>query len=190
MYHPYNEKELISAIKNGDDRAFVEIYERYWDPLFKQAYYMTEHEDLAKDIVQESFVSLWDRLPDIDINNSLKSYLFIAVRHKVLNHMAHGKVQDKYLQSLASYWEESENHTDHSLRAKILQEQIDKQIFSLPSKMRLIFEMSRKEYLSHKEIADTLQISDKTVKKQISKALKILRVKLEFLFTMTLLLLF
>ncbi|NGF56352.1 RNA polymerase sigma-70 factor [Parapedobacter sp. SGR-10] len=190
MYHLYSEHELLLALKHGDDRAFAEVYERYWEPLFKQALSMTHDEDMAKDIVQDSFVCLWEKISHTEITKSLRSYLFIAVRSRVLNQFAHGKVQAKYLESLASYLTEGENQTDLPLQEKVLQEQIDRQIASLPERMRTIFEMSRKEYMSYKEIADELYLSDKTVKKQISRALKILRVKLDFLLSLTIVLFF
>lgn len=185
MYRRYSEYELLSALKKGEDSALTEIYERYWELLYRQVVSMTGDKDLAKDVVQESFVSLWEKLPQIEITKSLRSYLFAVVRYRVLNHLAHGEVQEKYLESLTSYLAKGENHTDFRLREQVVQEHIDQQIAFLPEKMRTIFEMSRKEYMSYTEIADELNLSDKTVKKQISRALKILRVKLEFLLSLT-----
>lgn len=185
MDHSYNEQELLLAFKSGDDQAFVEIYERYWQELFHHALTMTSCEDMAKDIVQEVFVELWDRLREQDVKVSLRSYLYVTVRNKTLNLIARGKVQAKYLESLSDYFQKGESHTDHRLRERQFQEQIDNQIASLPGKMRVIFEMSRKDLMTYKEIAEHLSLSDKTVKKQVSNALKILRVKLGTLLFIT-----
>lgn len=186
-HHSYNELELLSAFKNGDDNAFSELYRLYWEKLFRHALTMTSCEDMAKDIVQEVFIELWDRLREQDINVSLRSYLFIMIRNRTLNLMARGKVQMKYLESLGDYLEKGENCTDHLLRERQLREQINKQVASLPDKMRIIFEMSRNDLMTYKEIAEQLSLSDKTVKKQVSNALKILRVKLATLFTFSIL---
>ncbi|MCT1524500.1 RNA polymerase sigma factor [Sphingobacterium hotanense] len=177
----YQERELLSAFKGGDDKAFVKIYERYWEGLFHHALTMTSCEDLAKDITQEIFVELWNKLREQEIQTSLQAYLHTTVRNKTLNLMAHGKVQARYLESLADYFEKGENRTDHPLRERQFQAYIDGQIASLPSKMRTIFEMSRNDSMTYKEIAQHLSLSDKTVKKQVSNALKILRVKLDVL---------
>ena len=177
----YQERELLSAFKGGDDKAFVKIYESYWEGLFHHALTMTSCEDLAKDITQEIFVELWNKLREQEIQTSLRAYLYTAVRNRTLNLMARGKVQTQYLDSLVDYFEKGEDCTDHPLRERQFQEYIDGQIATLPSKMRTIFEMSRKDLLSYKEIAEQLSLSDKTVKKQVSNALKILRVKLNIL---------
>ncbi|NGM62623.1 RNA polymerase sigma-70 factor [Sphingobacterium sp. SGG-5] len=179
----YNELELLSAFQRGDDGAFSAIYQLYWERLFRHALTMTSCEDMAKDIVQEAFITLWDKLRKQDINVSLHAYLFVMVRNKTLNLMAKGKVRMKYLESLGDYLEKGENCTDHLLRERQLQEQINKQVASLPDKMRVIFEMSRNDLLTYKEIAEQLSLSDKTVKKQVSNALKILRIKLDTLLT-------
>jgi len=177
----YNELELLSAFQKGDDGAFSVLYQLYWERLFRHALTMTSCEDMAKDIVQEVFIMLWDKLREQDINVSLHAYLFIMVRNKTLNLMARGKVQMKYLESLGDYLKKGENSTDHLLRERQLQEQINKQVASLPDKMRVIFEMSRNDLMTYKEIAEQLSLSDKTVKKQVSNALKILRIKLDTL---------
>ncbi len=190
MYQSYSELELLSAFKSGDDNAFTALYQLYWERLFQHALAMTSCEDLAKDIVQETFIELWDRLRSQDIQVSLRSYLFITVRNRTLNLMARGKVQMKYLESLRSYLEKGESCTDHLLRERQLQEQIDQQVASLPDRMRVIFEMSRKDLMTYKEIAEQLSLSDKTVKKQVSNALKILRIKLDTLFSIVVLISF
>lgn len=181
MNHLYHEKELLLAFKGGDNKAFVKIYERHWEELFHHAWTMTSCEDMAKDVTQETFVELWNRLREQEIQMSLRAYLYTTVRNKTLNLIARGKVQTKYLESLGDYLEKGENRTDHPLRERQFQEYIDGHIASLPEKMRIIFEMSRKERMTYKEIAEQLSLSDKTVKKQVSNALKILRVKLDVL---------
>lgn len=182
MYRSLEDKILLSFVQKGKTEAFRALYERYWETLYVHARAMTFCEDTAKDIVQELFVELWDKKENLIIQISLKAYLYRAVRNKVLNTYAQHKIHEKYVSALAQYNEVGENRTDHLLRENLVKERIDEEISALPGKMRQIFEMSRNENKTHKEIAEELNISDKTVKKQVSNALKILKSKLAYVF--------
>jgi len=182
MYEPLEDKLLLSFVQKGKTEAFRELYERYWESLYVQAKAMTSCDDTAKDIVQEVFVELWDKRQDLNIQLSLKAYLYKAIRNKVLNTYVHHKVREKYMLSIVQYFEAGENQTDYLLRENLVRERITEEIAALPGKMRQIFEMSRNEHKTYKEIAEELNISDKTVKKQVSNALKILKSKLEVVF--------
>lgn len=182
MYRSLEDKVLLSFVQKGRTEAFRALYERYWENLYAHARAMTSCEDTAKDIVQELFVELWDKKENLDIQISLKAYLYRVIRNKVLNTYAQHKIHEKYRCSLAQYGEVGENRTDYLLRENLVKKRIDEEISALPGKMRQIFEMSRNENKTHKEIAEELNISDKTVKKQVSNALKILKSKLAYVF--------
>jgi RNA polymerase sigma-70 factor (family 1) len=170
--------ELIELVKGGDHAAFTEIYNRYWDVMFIHTIKMLRDEDEAKDLVQELFASFWAKSSTIEIKSNLSGYLYIAIRHKILNHIRQRKASDDFISLLGIYIEEHQNTTVELLNEKDLALALDREIMNLPAKMRQIFELSRKQKLSHKEIASELDISDKTVKKQISNALKIIRSKI------------
>lgn len=175
------DKELMILLKSGSHAAFAEIYDRYWGLMYVHALKMLGDEDEAKDIIQELFITLWTKGPELELKNSLSGYLYVSVRHKILNRIRQQKTGSSFIHALALYINENENSFLPQLHEKELSAVIEKEIEKLPSKMRRIFEMSRKEYLSHKEIAEALDISDKTVKKQISNALKILKMNQEIL---------
>ncbi|NGM60890.1 RNA polymerase sigma-70 factor [Sphingobacterium sp. SGG-5] len=177
-YGTYDDFALLALLKAGDEKSFAEIYDRYWAVLYRHAYKLLKDEVVAQDIVQEVFVNLWDKIHHLDLQNSLSSYLYAAVRNKVLNVIQREKYQKRYVDSMIHFMKTSEALTDHKLRANMLQEKIEKEVAFLPAKMRHIFEMSRIQHLSHKEIAQELKLSDKTVKKQINNAIRILRFKL------------
>ena len=103
--------------------------------------------------------------------------LFIIVI-SILDLIAHQQVESKYMSSLQDFMTQGVCITDHSIREKQLAALIEKGISDLPPKMKEVFELSRKHKLSHKEIAEKLNLSEQTVKKQVNNALKILRVKL------------
>lgn len=170
--------DLLKALKEGDHAAFTEIYDRYWGILYIHAWKMLRDEAAAKDVVQDVFISLWTKAVTLHVTGSLSAYLFMAVRNKVLNLIRNNKARTDYIGLFSLYIERSRNSTVEQLHEKELLEAIDEVIRSLPDKMRQVFELSRKEYLSHRQIAERLDISEKTVKRQVSNALQILRTRI------------
>ncbi|MFA6945710.1 MAG: RNA polymerase sigma-70 factor [Pedobacter sp.] len=177
-YSTLIDNQLLDLIKSGDERAFAEIYERYWGLMFHHVLKMTGDKDETKDLVQEIFTNLWLNIGHIEPGTSLAAYLYVSARNKVINLVRHDRVKKNYLTSLSIFCDNNHDTTLEQLTAKDLSIAIEREIQNLPCKMREIFELSRKHYRSHKEIADELHISDKTVKKQINNAIKILRLRL------------
>lgn len=177
-YSALTDSELIELVKNGDAPAYTVIYNRYFDALYIHAYRKLNSKEEAQDIIHELFAQLWTKRAVIDIRSNLTSYLYSAVRNKILDLIAHQQVESKYMSSLQDFMIHGACITDHRIREKQLAELIEKGITDLPAKMKEVFELSRKEKLSHKEIAEKLNLSEQTVRKQVNNALKILRVKL------------
>jgi RNA polymerase sigma-70 factor (ECF subfamily) len=167
----------------GDRAAYTEIYKRYTGVLFAHAYHKLQDREEARDAVQELFAVLWSKRETISISSTLCGYLYSAVRNRVLNTILHKKIESGYISHLQKFTHQ-EAITDHLVREKELSLLIETEVAMLPSKMREIFELSRKSNLSHREIAHQLDISEKTVKNQVNNALKILRVKLGSLFSL------
>ncbi|WP_225869541.1 RNA polymerase sigma factor [Pedobacter psychroterrae] len=174
-------------MKQGNHSAFTEIYNRYWAVLFRHARKMLYDDNEAADVIQEIFTKLWHKAPDLMINTSLSSYLYKAVRHKVITLVNKSKLKTAHLNSLADFIDQGVSSTDEYIQLKQLADSIESEINKLPKKMREIFELSRKEELSYQEIADRLEVTDHTVRKQISNALKILKDKINLFFTLLLL---
>lgn len=181
IHKSYSDSELLDCLKAGDQSAFAEIYERYWQVMYVHALKMLREEDDAKDLVQELFATLWTKGIDIPFNTNLSGYLYVSIRNKIINLIQQKKVRRNYLSSLALFAEETRNITFEQVSEKEILAVVEKEIQNLPSKMRQVFELSRKENLSHKEIASQLEISDKTVKKQIGYAIKIIKLRLDIL---------
>ena len=178
-YQTLSENELISHLINGDMKAYAEIYERYFQLLFIFAYKKIRDEELAKDMVQELFIRIWELRENLSENKNLPAYLFVAIRNKVFEHFNHHAVENKYIQFLENYVPSNRlGEADYKIREKQLAEFIERQIQTVPVKMHRIFELSRKEYYSHREIASLLETSEYNVAKQVCNALNILRRKL------------
>lgn len=182
-YQGCTDSALLALIAEGDELAFAEVYRRYKGVLFLHARRILGNDEEGKDVLQELFTTLWTRRTSIDLKTNLSAYLYASVRNRVFDIIAHRKVEARYIASLAAFIEQGEYVTDQQVQEQELRELIEQEIALLPPKMREVFELSRKEELSYKEIADQLHISDKTVKKQVNNALHILREKLDTVFT-------
>ncbi|WAC10114.1 RNA polymerase sigma-70 factor [Dyadobacter pollutisoli] len=176
-------------IATDDTQAFSEIYSRYKGVLYLHAFRMLGNEEEAKDVLQDLFTTIWTKRHDINHIASFSSYLYKALRNRIFDVMAHKKVEQKYIDSLARFMEEGECITDQQILEKELTQVIESEISLLPPRMREVFELSRNADLSYKQIAEELHISDKTVKKQVSSALHILRHKIDVAFIFALILL-
>ncbi len=132
----------------------------------------------AEDVVQDFFVSLWIESPRLQINSSLKSYLFTSVKNQCLDIQKHQKVTEKYRTYILSSAKCDDNSVDHYFIESELRQVIQKSMEKLSPRCREIFELNRYKGLSNQEIAEKLGISKRTVELQISNALKILRKEL------------
>ncbi|SDK27254.1 RNA polymerase sigma-70 factor, ECF subfamily [Pedobacter sp. ok626] len=176
-YSNHADQDLIALLRQGDHDAFTEIYKRYWSVLYLHARHMLREEDQARDVVQEVFAGMWNKHTQFEPTISLSAYLYKAVRNTILNIIRHGKIKENYLTDLGAFVDQEHVQTDELVRYNDLKRLIEKEILNMPAKMREVFEMSRNQGLSHAEIGAQLGISDLTVKKQVSKAVTILRKK-------------
>lgn len=177
-YHKLNDSELTELVRKSDEQAFAEIYQRYWTIMYMHALKMLKDEEDARDVVQELFTTLWSRCQNMTSSINLSGYLYTIVRNKVLDLMAQKKSRAGHLESLALYIDEHHNKTLEDLTEREMMQALDHEISQLPGKMKVIFQMRVKEHKTYKEIAEALEISDKTVKKQVSNAIKLIKPKL------------
>lgn len=177
-YESIADEQLIEHLRAGSHQAYTEIYNRYKAPLYRHALKVLEKKEEVNDVIHDLFLTLWVRREAITINRSLSAYLNGALRNRILDHIARNRFVGSYLDSLQHYIECSIPYTERQVLFNELVNLLDREVAALPPKMREIFELSRRDNLSHKEIAAQLNISDHTVKKQINNALKILRPKI------------
>lgn len=176
-YNDLPDEELIVLLKAGDHKAFTAIYDRYAGKIFYQVNQMLRDAEVAKDLVQELFITVWSKADHIKAEAKLGGYLYVAAQNTVFKYIQRSKLEDSYLKSLAEFSTELSNNTTEQLDEKELHALIEQYIKELPPKMREVFELSRMQELSYHEIALQLAISEQTVKNQVSSALKILRGK-------------
>jgi len=173
-----SDDDLLHAFQSGNKNAYEVIYNRYWHILFRFSLKMLQDEAAAKDVVQEVFTTFWIKISEVSIRPPLAAFLYTLTRNKILDMIKHSKVELKYLDSLKNVMQFSDPVPHRMYVEKELHHQIEREIKNLPEKMRIIFEMSRKDYKSNQQIAEELNIAKKTVKNQISNAVRILKAKL------------
>lgn len=176
-YSKFSDAVLTDLLKAGNRVAFTEIFNRYNKLLYSHVYNKLRDEESTRDLVQDIFVILWEKRAVIE-NKNLTGYLFTMTRNRILNLVSHHKVVSDYEKSIRKYIQPNSGMADHLIREKQLAAIIEEEIACLPPKMREIFKMSRKDYLSNKEIATKLNLSEHTVADQIKKSLKTLRFKI------------
>jgi len=187
-YREHSDQELSNLLKESNQLAFAEIYDRYAEVLHRYAYKWLQDRDAVKDVVQDIFTLIWTKRDLITFNQNLSGYLYISVRNAILRKIQQEDRKKNYTTSIQEYAKNSTSITDHLVREKQLKAIIEQEISALPEKMREVFELSRNSHLSHGEIAEKLGISELTVRSHIKKALKILRGRLGILVFLYLLL--
>jgi RNA polymerase sigma-70 factor (family 1) len=170
-----SKKNLLLALRDGDENAFTTIYNTYWKKLLALAYANLKDKMLAEEVVQEVFISLWNRRFDQRIE-SLEAYLATAVKFSTFKSLhrnrRHSEIENQI--ETKDYYIQ-----DDVIESKFLKEYLDGVVEKLPDKCRLVFKLSRESYLSNKEIAKDLDISEKSVEAHITRALKLLKSNLQ-----------
>lgn len=177
-YSKYRDTELVFLITKSDEAAFREIYDRFFGLLYVHAAKLLDNDEEIKDLIQDFFLSLWNNRHRLELKGPFSSYAYTAVRYRVINTLLRQKTSNKYLDSLQGFIDHESVQTDFLVREKELIAKIEKEIEALPPATRRIFRMSRFEVMSHKQIAEKLEISESTVRSQVKSALRVLRTKL------------
>ncbi|MGF7230359.1 RNA polymerase sigma factor [Arachidicoccus sp.] len=174
-----SDNDLFQFFKAGNVDAFQELYIRNYPGLIREANRKNGFNEESKDIVQDIFLSLFQKAKDIDIKISIKAYLLQALRYRILNNQ-----RDLRIHNNCHYefflMQNSTNDFARELEARELSTSLHLAIKILPKKCKQVFLLSREANYSHKHISDKLNISISTVEKHIGKALKIIKTELRY----------
>ena len=173
-----NELMILAKIKEGDIKAFEEVFRRYYAPLCWYAAGITGSTESAEEIVEELFYTLWKNREQLQIFQSVKSYLYRAVRNEAVQYCEHQEVKERYSASVQSARESEDSPPDDphfQLEYKELQTLISHALHKLPDRRRRIFTMHRMQGMKYAEIALALSLSVKTVEAEMTKVLRTLR---------------
>jgi len=172
-FHSAEDTTLLLQLSEGSKHAFDILYDKYWQQVYNAAYKRINKSEQAQDIAQDVFVQLWIRGNKSPIEN-LPAYLFVAARNSVFKHL---EKEGKYsaLPETADQLEDPLDRADADLLHEEFLKAFNELINALPAQQGMIFKMRFEEDLTSQQIADLLQISPKTVRNQLGKALSTLR---------------
>lgn len=161
----YNEKTLITKLKHGDEKSFLYIYNKYSKVLWSFLQKLKVEKDDIEEVVQQTFMKLWEKRASLDEEQSIKSYIITIAKNDIYNKVKHRIIHKKYEDSLIKHESACADSTNRELT-----EVLYKILESLPEKRRKVFELSRIQGYTNQEIANELNISKSTVENHINNS--------------------
>lgn len=178
-YRYLDDGQLVDFLKQGNARAFEEIYRRYWYKLFGVAYHETGVREEAEELVHDVFAGLWERRLDVCIR-CLSAYLVVAVKHSATRHLRAQLTHRKFQEYLILNEIRQSFATEDAVRFEDLAGAVEAAMKKLPEKSAEIFRLSRFENQPVQAIAERMHLSEKAVEYHITKSLRHLREHLKF----------
>ncbi len=167
--------ELVKLLNENCEKSFKIVFDRYIEAVTKYSYSICNNSDMAKDTAQDVFAKIWEKRTSLDPDKSLKFFLFVLARNTIISNFRKLNSYKKY----KNYFEYSRSGEDQSLEQQVnaneLSKIIKQAIDSLPTKRKIVFQLSRNERLTYQEISKQLGISPRTVEVHIALALKNIR---------------
>lgn len=173
----WSDETLFAAVQQGDRQAFAEIYNRYWAELYQVACRKTGVAEVAEELVQDLFVTIWQRRERLNVSQ-LNRYLFSALKFDIIDYFREQAVHERFVQHMEQTATELDQRTEDSLAMQDLTRSVELVLGTLPDKTQQVFRLSRFECLTIPEIAVRLDVSEKTVQYHLGNALKALRTHL------------
>ena len=175
----YSESNLALNLKKGDKRAFETIFDQYKSKLyfFALGYLHSPYE--AEDVLQNTFLSLWEHRHSIDETLSVKNYLYKTVVNNIYNFLKQEGIKRKHIDFTLTYALEEDDYSQRSIYFNDLKQRIESLVEHLPAQQQKIFKLSRWDGLSHDDIARQLGLSVRSVENQVYRALKFIKEHLQ-----------
>jgi len=178
LYHHLSDLQLFQLVKQDKREAFTELHARHYSGMLNTAYRRLHSRQQSEDIIQDIFISLYQKRYTLEMTISVKAYLYQALKFKILNIFRDESVRTACRREIF-FMSVCKNDSANSVEVRDLDRKINRVLDNLPEKCRQVFLLSRHENLSHRDISGSLNISISTVEKHIVKALKTLRSNLK-----------
>jgi RNA polymerase sigma-70 factor (family 1) len=172
------EKHVVRLLKKSDEEAFNILFRFYSTRVYHFAHSYLRSTEESKEIVQESFIKIWEKRDGIDVNQSFSGLLFTIAHHMILNRLRKLKIESQYRLLICKIESSGIEETENRIIFSELEKASHDALHELPPRRKLIFEMIREQGMTHREVAERLNISIKTVEAQMTEAMKYLRTRL------------
>ncbi|HML72752.1 RNA polymerase sigma factor [Macellibacteroides fermentans] len=176
---------IIKQLQDGNEKVFEQIVREYWPRMFKFALIYTQNNETSQELVQDTFLVLWNNRAILKDNTNLITYLMVVLRNKCLNLLEQTRIRQLYIEEIddETIYQRAnlyvlQDEASQIVESEDLHKAIERALSKLPDKTREIFMLSRYDGLKNQQIAETKNISQKTVEYHISKALQILKEEL------------
>lgn len=176
-----DESALLEKMRQGEEAAFESLFNHYWLPLYKTAYRRLNDQQESEDIVQEVLASIWQRRTTItpDTSGSIRSYLFTALRYRIISFYAQVKTERFQGEVLERLLRLQEDHQFSRLITRELHTLIQAELGAMPDNMKKAYHLTRNDHYSIREVADILNLSEQTVKNLITTSSRKLKEAIE-----------
>lgn len=176
---------IIKQLQDGNEKVFEQIVREYWPRMFKFALIYTQNNETSQELVQDTFLVLWNNRAVLKDNTNLITYLMVVLRNKCLNLLEQTRIRQLYIEEIddETIYQRAnlyvlQDEASQIVESEDLHKAIERALSKLPEKTREVFMLSRYDGLKNQQIAETKNISQKTVEYHISKALQILKEEL------------
>lgn len=166
--------ELLDLLRNDDEQAFRELYDRYWYKMYVVAHRKLRRKEVAEELAQELFVMLWQKRDSLRILN-LSAFLGITLKNLMVDYIRRNILEEHYLDQLRLFFPVETFTTTETVQLNELTEAIQNTLAQLPEKTREVFILRRFEQLSIREIAQRLELSEKAIEYHLSRSTAFLR---------------
>jgi RNA polymerase sigma factor (sigma-70 family) len=174
----FSDSHILATAQTNKTKALELAFDTYWELLFRHAYRKLQSEDLAKDLVQEVFIVMWENLDKIMVQDQLLPYLYAVLRNRVLIQYKKDGVRLRYAVEHPQQEVSLEPSSHQLLLNKELQAIINDEVNKMPERMREIYNLKKEANYSIREIAEKLELSEQTVKNQLQNASNRLKFRL------------
>ena len=179
-FHCCTEKELLRLASEGNKTAFEAIFNRYKDKLYQFTFSLNQSKEVTEDIIQDTFLKLWQEKERLASIEHFSSYLFLMTKNQSINALKRFAKETLILSRLNQQEGDAGSNPQTIYEYKQTQELLDISLQQLPPQQKLVYSLSRDKGMKHDEIAAQLNISTSTVKNHIVQALRSLKGKMRF----------
>lgn len=170
-----HQKIWLKQIAEGDETAFKDLFDMYWEHLYSVSLVLTKSATLAEDMVQEIFLKIWVKREELMAVEKLEGYLFIVARNHIYNVLKKHQKEEQYRKYILGWFETNRENPEQELLYKESTQLLQQAIGQLSGQQQAIYKMTREQGLSYEQVAQQLHISPNTVRNHVVNSLKAIR---------------
>lgn len=166
---------IINALHAGEPWAFYELYQRYSDLIYRNILVRVNSSFDADDIFQDFFISLWEKRENLKVETNVRAYLLVWLKNHILNTIKENQIREKYQGIALQNSQEADDYTWAKIVSEDMSIKLTKTVETFPPRLKTVYVLSREQHLTIKEIAEKLNVSEQTIKNQLTEILRRLK---------------